>query len=143
MLYEQAIVGAFPLSSVVLASLQDIIINYLSKSEEQPDLVLMYLRGNTLVDNLFPLPVSTDLFPYLSCCFPLLVLCFSFLLCIKYWSPCLFVSEENDPESHSKSSTATIVAVVVVLVILLIVVVGIIVWRLRSPRNGMFWFILI
>ncbi|CAH3043649.1 unnamed protein product, partial [Porites evermanni] len=49
--------------------------------------------------------------------------------------------KENDPESPSKSSTATIVAVVVVLVILLIVVVGIIVWRLRSPRNGMFWFI--
>ena len=53
----------------------------------------------------------------------------------------MFISEENDPESPSKSSTATIVAVVAVLVILLIVVVGIVVWRLRSPRNGMFWFI--
>ena len=95
-----------------------------------------------MVDNLFPQPVSTDFFPLSFLFFP----SFSLVLFVftKYWSACLFIiSEENDPESPSKSLTATIVAVVVVLVILLIVVVAIIVWRRRSPRNGMFWSILI
>ena len=94
-----------------------------------------------MVDNLFPQPVSTDFFPPSFSFFP----SFSLVLFVftKYWSACLFISEENDPESPSKSLTATIVAVVVVLVILLIVVVAIIVWRRRSPRNGMFWSILI
>lgn len=142
MLYEQAIVGAFPLSSVVLASL--------SRHHYKP---LNYARGVTwfgfnvpkrkyfLVDNLFPQPVSTDFSPLSFLFFP----AFSLVLFVftKYWSACLFISEENDPESPSKSLTATIVAVVVVLVILLIVVVAIIVWRRRSPRNGMFWSILI